>query len=227
MNQTRERTVVTTTHGRYLLELSSNEPAGLLVGYHGYGENAAIQLESLNAIPGSSAWIRCSIQGLHRFYYQKANRIVASWMTREDRELAIADNIAYVQSVVDQVLADGAVRTVVHAGFSQGAAMAYRAAVHSLPRYAGLIILGGDLPPDVAARSELKTAPILLGRGIHDTFYPQQKFAEDGSMLRALGADVTVSSFDGGHEWAPEFLAEAGNFLERLALSESLTPPTV
>ena len=44
------------------------------------------------------------MQALHPFY-TKTERIVASWMTRQDRELAIADNIRYVQAVIDAVVA--------------------------------------------------------------------------------------------------------------------------
>ena len=42
------------------------------------------------------------MQGLNR-YYTRHGDMVAAWMTREDRELAIADNIAYVAAVLDAV----------------------------------------------------------------------------------------------------------------------------
>ena len=61
-----------------------------------------------------------------------------------DRELAIDDNRAYVRSVVAQFPAPA---QLVFLGFSQGAAMAYRAAAGS--NATGVIALGGDVPPDV------------------------------------------------------------------------------
>ena len=79
---------------------------GILVGFHGYMENASIQMERLEAIPGSSAWTLVSIQGLHRFYRGRTEDIVASWMTREDREEAIADNVGYVSAALDHVPRD-------------------------------------------------------------------------------------------------------------------------
>ena len=64
------------------------------MGFHGYAEGADIQLERLQAIPGSGRWLLVSIQGLHRFYQSRTRDVVASWMTRQDRELAMADNLA-------------------------------------------------------------------------------------------------------------------------------------
>ena len=40
----------------------------VLVGFHGYTENADIQMERLAALPGSERWTLVSVQGLHRFY---------------------------------------------------------------------------------------------------------------------------------------------------------------
>ena len=99
-----ERTIAIGTHGRYLLEPpASAGPAPMLVGFHGYGEGADIQLERMRRIPGADRWLLVSIQGLHRFYQRRANEVVASWMTRQDRELAMADNLAYVAAVIDAV----------------------------------------------------------------------------------------------------------------------------
>ena len=78
-----------------------------LVGFHGYQENAAIHLDVLRRIAGRPAASNLiSIQALNRFY-TRANVVVAGWMTKEDRELAIADNIAYVAAVLDEVAERG------------------------------------------------------------------------------------------------------------------------
>ena len=118
-------TIAATTHGRYLVDSPAGEgPFPMLVGFHGYAEGAGAMMQELVRIRGELPWLLVSVQALNRFY-AKGGAVVASWMTREDRELAMADNIAYVTSVV------GAVRTqhrttstLVYAGFSQGVAMA-------------------------------------------------------------------------------------------------------
>ena len=81
-------------HGRYLVDIPEHSRA-TLVGFHGYQENAAIHFDVLRQIAASRSIGIVSIQGLHRFY-TRDNDVVASWMTKEDRELAIADNVAYV-----------------------------------------------------------------------------------------------------------------------------------
>src|SRR5947208_16424063 len=99
----------------------------------------------LQRIPGIDRWAVASVQGLHPFYRRRTNEIVASWMTRQNRELAIADNISYVSSVVGR-LSEEPRAAVVLTGFSQGVAMAFRAAAAVRPAVAGVIACGGDVP---------------------------------------------------------------------------------
>src|SRR6185369_10785299 len=129
------------THGRYLLlPASTPAPAGLLVGFHGYAEGAESQLERLRAIPGADRWTLVAIQGLHRFYQRRTNEVVASWMTRQDRDLAIADNLDYVSTVVDAVSDEWpGSGPLVFTGFSQGVAMTFRAATAS-PRTVAAVV---------------------------------------------------------------------------------------
>jgi predicted esterase len=133
-------------------------------------------------------------------------------MTRQDRELAIADNLRYVGAVVHAVRLEHASGSpLVFAGFSQGGAMAYRAAA----RYDadGVIVLASDVPPDVATGSR-PLPPVLLGRGVRDDWYTDGKMAQDVATLQTRGVTVQPCVFDGGHEWAPAFQQAAGAFLE-------------
>ncbi len=183
-----------------------------MVGFHGYRENAQVQLDVMRRMAGDGPWRLVSIQALNRFY-GKGTAIAAGWMTTEDRELAIADNVAYVSAVVAEVEREhGAGRPLVYAGFSQGVAMAYRAAAFAGRPCDGLVLLAGDLPPDVAPLAG-HLPPILLGRGNGDSWYTAKKAAHDLHVLGAAGARVTEVVFEGGHEWAPSFVARAGAFL--------------
>ena len=183
----------------------------MLVGFHGYRENAALHMAVLESIPGIDGWLIVAVQGLHRFY-AKGGGVVASWMTSEDRELAIADNIEYVRNAVDAVRAEFSTReTLVFAGFSQGTAMAFRAAAHV--RADALIVLGADVPPDVAARTPAKLPPVLYGRGRHDDLYTAESHERDVATLERLGVTVESIAFDGGHDWTPEFSSAAGRTL--------------
>lgn len=208
------RTIPTATHGRYLIEIPEHSRA-TVVGFHGYQENAAIHFEILRQIAHGRSIGVVSVQALHRFY-DRANTVVASWMTKEDRELAIADNVAYVANVLAAVADEsGMTRPLVYAGFSQGVAMAYRAAVLVQRPCDGVIALAGDVPPDVAPLAA-SLPRVLLGRGTEDQWYTVEKAAADLAILKPAGVRVDECVFDGGHVWAPEFVSRAGQFLDEL-----------
>jgi len=212
-----ERTIGTTTHGRFLVAPASESPAPLLVGFHGYAEPAEVMLNRLRAIPHAERWLRISIQGLNRFYQRRTNEVIAGWMTRQDRELAIADNLAYVSAVLADVSREWPTRTpVIFSGFSQGVAMAFRAAAAS--GAAAVIAAGGDVPPEITSERLGAVRSVLLCRGLRDEWYSAEKFAGDRRRLSDAGVALTVVEFDGGHEWSPEVIAAASSFLrERLA----------
>lgn len=211
-------TIATPFHGRYCVR-PTRDPLGLLVGCHGYAQTAEGFAADLEQIPGIERWLLVSVQGLHRFY-TRAGDVVASWMTSEDRELMIADNIAYVRQVVAAVRADGSHPTtpapLVFLGFSQGVAMAFRAAADHGPQCAGIVVLGGDVPPDVRA-AETGLPPVLLGRGRSEEWYTAERMASDVAWLQGIGADLTVCEYEGGHEWTSEFRVATAAFLRRLS----------
>lgn len=197
-------TIETPVHGRYLHEDRGGDR--LLVGFHGYAEDADIHFAALQTIPGVARWSVVSIQALHPFY-TRAGNVVASWMTSLDREQTIADNLAYVRNVLSALPVPG---KLVFAGFSQGASMAARAAADN--RCAGLLMLGGDVPPDVK-HPGVQLPSVLLGRGVRDDWYTEEKLAADVAFLETV-TRVTSCVFEGGHEWSDEYRAAATSFLE-------------
>jgi predicted esterase len=197
--------IETPTHGRALIEDSAwpSSRRLLLVGFHGYGQSAEDMLAELKRVPGSEQWTLASLQALHRFYGRE-QKIVASWMTRQDRELAIADNIRYVDSVLRALLVTSAYDAVVFAGFSQGVAMAYRAGVLGANRPACIIAVGGDLPPDLKSVPALSFPPIFIAAGDSDPFYTPAKVDADEQWLRSHGLWPEVFRYPAGHEWTDE-----------------------
>ena len=208
------RAVEARTHGRYLVRPPARPaPWPILAGFHGYAETAEIHMEALARIPGTEAWLLVSVQALHRFY-TRDQRIVASWMTSQDRDQAIADNVDYVSRVLAAVRAEFPTRSpLVFAGFSQGGAMAYRAAARLGASAA--IVLAADVPPDVAAAPE-QLARVLIGRGTSDTWYTAEKHAADLAALAQSRARIESCLFEAGHEWSEPFTAAAGRLLAEL-----------
>jgi predicted esterase len=213
------RTLSATTVGRYLVEPASHPvsegTAPLLVGFHGYGQNAEILMEDLRRIPGADGWTLVSVQALHRFYNTKTHEVIGSWMTSLDRDQAIEDNLTYVRSVVAELRADSVYGKLAFVGFSQGAAMAWRAGAGCGP-CEGLMVLGGDLPKDVAEAADLDLPLVLLARGEADLFYTSAQFHKDLAVLEARGVQTEALRFKGGHEWGQAFQEAAGRFLKRV-----------
>ena len=174
-------------------------------------ETAGDHLNELTKIPGTEGWLVVAIQALHPFYTRK-ERVVASWMTRDDREYAIADNVDYVGRVLDRVRQEHQTKaTLVFAGFSQGGAMAYRAAGNY--RADGPIILAADVPPTY--RTAGRWLPVLIGRGTRDERGNRGEGTADVTALKSAGVPVE-SCLDGGHEWTGSFRAAASTVLRRL-----------
>ena len=209
--------VPTMTHGRVLVrEARAAARKGLLVGFHGYMESAKTQMDRMEAIPGATEWTLVSIQGLHRFYRGRSEEVVASWMTREDRELAIADNLAYVAAALDQVPHDRSTR-VVYTGFSQGVAMAFRAGVLGALPASAVVAVGGDVPPELARDETLRFPAVLLARGSRDDWFTEAKFDKDVAALKARGMAVEPLVYDGAHEWNAAISDAIGGFLSKLS----------
>ncbi len=210
----RSLSIPTTTHGRVVVEDAPGSAVGLLVAFHGYGQSADEIADDVRKIPGASAWTIAAAQGLHRFYNRNSEKVIASWMTRQDRDEAIADNVAYVDRAIDTV---GVAGPIVFVGFSQGASMAYRAAVLGSHRASGVIALGGDIPPELKHAELLRRWPaVLLGGGQRDTWFTPAKADADAAFLAAQHVAHDVVRFDGAHEWTDEFRAAAGRWLQRV-----------
>jgi predicted esterase len=211
------RTIPARMHGRYLIDIPELSRA-TLVGFHGYKENAAIQMDVLRRIAGNRPLGLISIQGLHRFY-SKGGEVVASWMTKEDREHAIADNLDYVGRVLTTIADEfGITRPLVYLGFSQGVAMAFRTAAFVQRPCDGVIALASNVPPDVAPVAG--TLPrTLLGRGDRDELYPAAQAMKDLGVLKAAGVGVEQQIFTGGHQWTPAFIEISSRFIDKLLKS--------
>ena len=152
-------------------------------------------MDVLQRVPGADGCTLVSIQALNRFYTRGDQKIVASWMTRQDRDLAIADNIEYVDRALD-----GVNQRFVAVGFSQGVAMAYRAGLLGRHPFDGVIAIGGDVPPDVKDVPADRWPRVLIAAGAADQWYTAEKVAADEKFLTGHGVTHVVYRHDTGHE---------------------------
>ena len=202
----RTLSIETSIHGRVLIREATVAASGkrFLVGFHGYAQSAEDILSQLELIPGAEKWTIVAVQALHRFYARGHKAVIASWMTSQDREQAIADNIVYVNRTLGPLLVEAPEAQLVFAGFSQGVAMAYRAAVLGKHRPRWVVAVGGDVPPDVQAAPVDCFPSILIAAGESDEWYTSERLQADTSFLRNHGVKLEVFRYRGGHEWTAE-----------------------
>jgi predicted esterase len=121
---------------------------------------------------------------------------------RAANEPYLSSALDRVEALVNEVVAAGiAPERIVLCGFSQGACLSTEfVATHPL-RYAGLIAFTGGLigPPGTAFEfsGSLAGMPALLLTGDPDPHVPLSRVEESASVLRGMGAEVTLHCYPG------------------------------
>lgn len=214
----REGHLVVTRTARYaVLGEEVAAPAEVWFALHGFGMLAARFLAAFQPLADGSRRIYAP-EALNRYYLDAGgvqhgpdSRVGATWMTREDRLVEIADYVRYLDTLYRHVFAElprGQVRKVV-LGFSQGAATAARWAATGNAVLDGVILWGSPAPPDLdlaeAARKWAGT-PLTLVYGREDRYFDEARAVAEAERLRAAGIVPELVSFDGGHRIDPETL---------------------
>jgi predicted esterase len=213
----REFHVAVNTHGRALIDAPSGAaPLRILAGFHGYAQNADEMMTLLQTVQAEASWTRLSIQALHRFYRGRSQVTVASWMTRQDREQLVEDNVAYVDAVLAEAAGGRPIDRLVLCGFSQGVAMAFRAGVLGARKADAVVAVGGDVPPELLADQAVAFPRVLLARGTRDEWYTDAMHLSDQARLRSRGGRVDPLTFDGAHEWHADVAMAATDVLREL-----------
>ncbi len=192
-----------TVQGRYVVRApGAGAAAHHFIGFHGQGQTAEEMLAAFaDSVPGDD-WLVVSVQGLNTHYAGRNQAVVASWMTTLDRDRAIATNVAYVDTVVDQVVQEfGAPSTRVFAGFSQGVGMAHRAAVLGRHSSSAIITVGGDVPPELRSLPARPGQTVLAMTGENDAYFNPAALEIEVQGMRRRGIDAQLAIFGGGHEW--------------------------
>lgn len=176
---------------------------------HGYGQLASYFLTHFEAIQ-SPQRVMVAPEGLSRFYLKGTHgRVGASWMTKEDREAEIEDQIAYL----DQVLAHLEARQVgkeplklVLLGFSQGVATLWRWVNRGRPRPDWFILWAGDMPAETERIAGLTHMQLRGVVGSRDEFLTPEVRQNLERRLQKMGIHVPFQTFEGGHHLEPATL---------------------
>jgi predicted esterase len=208
---TTEHHIVVQRTARYVtIGETSAATTELWIVCHGYGQLARPFVASFEAIASPSRLI-VAPEALSRFYLERSATgvntqaaIGATWMTREDREHEIVDQIAYLDALHDHVRPAGnphRVRLRV-LGFSQGVATVGRWIARGRAHVDELIVWAGAFPPDVdltVLRDRLAGAPVVFVVGERDELAPWA--AADAQLQRFTDAGIQARLvvFEGGH----------------------------
>ncbi len=209
------RAIAVSTHGRYLVAApTAAGPWPMLVGFHGYAENAEIQLDRLRAIPGSERWLLVSRPGAAPFLSQRFER-------RRRRRVDDAAGSRAGDRGQRRLRPRGRRRTPRASGprtarsCTPASRRARRWPTGRRParRASAVIALGGDVPPELDQATLAAIPAALVGRGARDGWYTTGTWRRDLERLEAAGVRARPFEFDAGHEWTDAFGAAAATFL--------------
>ena len=180
---------------------------------HGYGQLAQFFAQKFKTLSDHGICV-IAPEGLSRFYLEelqhagrKNNRVGATWMTRENREMDIANYIRYLDAINSAEIKINAPVTIL--GFSQGAATACRWIMNQQVRFERLILWAGIFPPDMNFDQEtggLRGKEIVFVRGNKDPFMTPDRLEEMRSLTAKLQVQIKTMEFDGEHDVNEEML---------------------
>ncbi len=129
-----------------------------------------------------------------------------SWVDPEHGPMpdipAFADAAQAIAEAAREAQRGGPDRSLVLAGFSQGAALALSAVALDRLRPAAVVALAGILPHgDLAG---LHSVPIFWAHGKRDVVVPVERARRDVERLRLAGASLTYCEADVGHKLGAE-----------------------
>lgn len=169
---------------------------------HGYGQLARYFLRNFEGLQDNSLIV--APEALSRFYLDDAHsRVGATWMTREDRENEILDQITHLDALTAHVAGHCASNVPISAlGFSQGVATLCRWSVLGKTRIERLVLWGGSMPTDLAApdlKIKWANTKVDLVHGDQDPLMNELSLARNEAQLRDAQVPCSIHKFGGGH----------------------------
>jgi predicted esterase len=181
---------------------------------HGYGQLAQYFIKKFAVLQERGICV-IAPEGLSRFYLEnfetgsgrKNDRVGATWMTRENRDMDIDNYLKYLDSIYRKEVAVDVPVTVL--GFSQGSATASRWVMNNQIKFKRLILWAGIFPPDMDfenGKNLLREKEVSMVYGSKDPFLSDDRFKEMTMIADKLAASVRQIVFEGEHEIDTETL---------------------
>jgi len=169
----------------------------LLIVLHGYGQLAEFFIRKFNDLP--KKYLVVAPEGMHRFYLNgTSGRVGASWMTKEDRESDIQDNLNWLNQLLNELKEKKKFEKIILLGFSQGGATAARWYYSSKNEFDHLILWASVFPPDLEKPEHSNNSENYFIIGNQDEYYSAEKQNLETSFYRNLG--FRTQTFEGKHD---------------------------
>lgn len=212
-----ERHITVSKTARYfLLGEPSEKISHIWFVCHGYGQLANFFLKNFEILDDGSTLI-VSPEGMHRFYRNGfEGKVVACWMTREDRQADINDYVNFLDTLYTEILGQFKNRKpeISFLGFSQGAATVCRWINFGKAKPDNLVLWAGFFPTDFPplppgsdpANQPFGTINTTIVVGNQDEFLLETSLDEFAKILEDRKIKYRLVRFEGKHEIKPEVL---------------------
>ena len=183
----------------YLSNSLTNKTKEVVIAFHGYAQLAQYFIKKFEVISNEERTI-VAPEGLSKFYWNGMNgRVVASWMTKEDRLSEIEDQKVYLDKVLALILDKNPNIKISLFGFSQGCATLYRWIASRNFNINRIILWAGFIPNDVMDEVVFKTNRVEIAIGNEDEFIPEENIESGIKLLNEKKINHELIIFDGGH----------------------------
>lgn len=188
----------------------NNQTNEVIIACHGYAQLSQYFIKKFEGITSKNRVV-VAPEGLSKFYWKgMKGRVVASWMTKEDRENEIKDYIYYLNQVYEMIKAKNNNSKITAFGFSQGSSTITRWLAQKNYKIdcERIILWSGSFPMDVVNAPVFKTIPFTYLFGNEDEYYSKERVLELKSTLNNHGINPDFKEFEGGHKIYEEALAK-------------------
>ena len=180
---------------------------------HGYGMLSEFFIQKFDQIKDKNTLILAP-EALNRFYIDtNYGRVGASWMTKEERQTDITENIRYLNGLMNSINKEiGHNRFKINVlGFSQGGATACRWVFNSEVKIENLIMWAGDIPKDTLIernRKKWNSIKTHLVMGKQDKLINDKMKAKFLKLVTDYKLDYKLKLYDGDHRIYTDVLKE-------------------
>ncbi|MBN7810157.1 alpha/beta hydrolase [Algoriphagus sp. H41] len=182
---------------------------------HGYGQLAEFFVRKFHPFFSPKRLFVAPEATNHHYRQGFQGRVGANWMTRHERETAIANNHRFLDALLGQILDKYPSKPTVHVlGFSQGAATATRWASRWQGKIATLVLWAGGFALDMSlecAKEAFAETQLILALGDRDELITPDQLQKQEDLISSLNKEILRYSFAGGHELDAELLEKIIN----------------